>query len=107
MPDIFADDVGTRLTKTVQEPDATGALVVVDVSAATNLYFYFTDPTGATTQVTGSLKTDGTDGKVTYKRPTAWATPGPWKGSVRVVWSASDDYQSTEFEFTVRPARRP
>lgn len=107
MADVFADDIGTRITRTVQEVDATGALVAVDVSGAANVYFYLTDPTGATAQVAGSLKTDGTDGKVTFKRATAWAVPGTWEGYVRLVWDASNDFNSTPFDFTVKPDRRP
>lgn len=54
-------DIGIELLVTLTSND-----VAFDVSTATSVKFRFRKPSGTEVSKTGSLKTDGTDGKVRY-----------------------------------------
>lgn len=59
--EIHLNDVGTAFDVVVLDGD-----VPVDVSATTGIDYLFTKPDGTTVTKTGSKKTTGTDGRVTY-----------------------------------------
>ena len=59
--EIHVDDVGTRFLITVQDDG-----VAVDISSATARQINFKKPSATVLNRTGSLFTDGTDGKMYY-----------------------------------------
>ena len=59
--EIHVDDVGPRLLITVQDDG-----VAVDISSATARQINFKKPSATVLNRTGSLFTDGTDGKMYY-----------------------------------------
>jgi len=59
--EIHVNDVGTKFLATIKDND-----VVVDVSSATSITMIFKKPDDEIMQKTGTLESDGTDGKVYY-----------------------------------------
>lgn len=91
VPDLDAElhvnDVGTDLVVTVT--DETGA--AVNVATATNITVWLTKPDGTVLTKTGTLDTDGTDGKVKYTTQSGdLSVKGTWKIQAAVtIGSAS------------------
>ena len=73
--EIRIGDIGTDFIGTIQDGST-----VVDISGATVSNFVFMKPDGNHIEVTGSLFTDGTDGKLRYISVTGdLDTCGKWR----------------------------
>jgi len=84
------NDVGTILELTVKENGA-----VVDLSSQTALSIFLKKPSGTTASKTGTLTTDGTDGKFRYTTLTGDIDEtGTWTLQGKVVISAGTFYTS-------------
>ncbi len=99
MNTLQLNDVGTTFVLTVkeQDPDDPCTLVAVDISAATGMAVKFEKPDGTAISRTGTLNTDGLDGKMKYTtiagdidqagrwKVQAAAVIGGWNGRSEVV----------------------
>lgn len=81
--EIHVGDIGTAFIGTVK--DAGGN--IIDLSGASTLTITFEKPDASTTAKTGSLVTDGTDGKMQYATAAAsdLDQSGQWRWQGRVV----------------------
>ncbi len=64
--EVQYDAIGHILEVTAKKRDADGTLSVRDISGQTALAIYGEPPSGTVKTFTGSLTTDGTDGKFQY-----------------------------------------
>lgn len=99
---VHVGDVGTVLVLTVTENGA-----IVDLSSAVSLSLKFKAPDASVVTVTGTLNTDGTDGKIKYTHVTGdglFGIGGKWQAQAVMQWQPSGvlkTYNSSTFEFTV------
>lgn len=83
--EIHENDVGTELRITLVD-DSTP----VDVSGASSIIFVFKKPSGTMVEKTGSLYSDGTDGKVKYITESGFLDEdGEWKYQVELSIGSS------------------
>lgn len=93
--DIFEGDYGFAVEITIEQDGA-----ALDISDFTDYQMIFVDPTGATAAKTAALKTDGTDGIITYTmEEDVLDMAGIWKIYGRV--------SSASAESTSRPGYMP
>lgn len=93
-------DIGVELLVTLKDPDG----AVEDVSDASVIRFRFRKPDGTEISRTGSLKTDGTDGKVSYTSvENDFDQVGLWRYQVYVE-AGSTKRTSTQTSFRVQDA---
>ena len=101
---IYTGDVGTYFIVTLNDNDGTAS----DISDLSSVSFVFENPNGTTYTKTGSLYTDGTDGKVAY-RVTASDTglfdvAGCWKLKITTHFPSSYQFTANPIRFNVREA---
>lgn len=100
MTEVREYDIGVELLVTLT--DGTSAM---DVSTATTIQFRFAKPGGTEVTKTGTLKTDGSDGKVRYVSvEDDFDEQGIWRYQVRVILSGGQDLTSTVAKFKVTDA---
>lgn len=88
--EIHVGDVGTQLIMTVKDDGA-----VVDISAASDLDVIIRKPDGVSHTKSGTLYTDGTDGKMYYTSISGdFADAGNYKLQGKVVLSGGTYYTS-------------
>lgn len=94
--EIHIGDVGTLYIATIKDGSS-----IVDISSATDLKLVFKRPDGSVQEKTGSLFTDGTDGKVYYRAQSGFHDQvGDWEVQGQATigeWSGRSDVH----EFTV------
>lgn len=82
MDKIRNEDAGVQIIVTLYNPDGE----IVDVSSSSAIAFKFEKPDGSILETTGSLYSDGTDGKVDYTTQTGDIDQvGIWKYQVYVT----------------------
>lgn len=92
------NDEGTRITLVVRDDD----LAIVDIGDATTLQVNFHNPSGTLTQKTGTLTSDGSDGKYYYDTEAGFITPsGDWKVQGYIVTPAGE-WHTEIFDFKVK-----
>lgn len=99
---IQMGDVGVIIERTVKQKNATGVWVVVNLSTVSSVVLRLRSPSGVIKNFTGTLTTDGTDGKVQY---TTTATSdldeaGHWLGQFRLTFG-SGLQKTQKFHFDV------
>ena len=105
---MHTNDVGVRLLVTLQEKDADGRTVVVDVSAATVRKICLQKPDLSVIEFDASFYTTGVDGKIYYDTLAAdLDVAGSWKVAARVENTGVYNYRSTERVFTVKDSICP
>lgn len=88
--EIHVGDIGTELIITVKDDG-----VVVDISAATLLQIIIKKPNGISYTKTGTLYTDGTDGKMKYVSVDGdFSAPGNYKIQGKVTLTGGTYYSS-------------
>ncbi len=88
--EIHVGDVGTQLIMTVKDDGA-----VVNISSASDLDVIIRKPDGVSYSKTGTLYTDGTDGKMSYTSITGdFADAGNYKIQGKVVLGSGTYYTS-------------
>jgi hypothetical protein len=97
--EIHIADVGTQFIFTIQDGDD-----IVNIGAATTLDIIFHKPDGTNVTKTGSLYTDGTDGKITYTTDSVsfLDIAGNWKIQLYIVLGATS-WHTDIGQFTVYP----
>lgn len=97
MSDIHKGDVGTTFILTIMDGAA-----VIDISSASTMEIYLTDPALSKSTYTASHTTDGTDGKMEYATTAANVldTTGAWLWQGRVALP-SGDWKTDILSFTV------
>ena len=96
--EIHQYDIGTVFQLELQEDG-----VAVDVSAATDITFYFGAPSGATKTKTGQFVTDGSDGLVKYATiADDLDEVGPWQVQAKITMPAWEGHSSI-VQFAVYP----
>ena len=84
---IQKNDFGTVIRVTVQDLQANGSTLVLDVSAATTAQFILRKPSGAKLTKTTSFTTDGTDGNIEYTTIAGdMSESGDWKLQVYLIF---------------------
>ena len=98
-PEIHVGDVGTRFVTTVYDQDS----AIVPLQDSISIKFRFYKPDRVSVEKTGSLETDGTDGKTFYVSETGFFDiSGKWKYCV-IVQLAGGTWSSNWIEFDVYP----
>jgi len=96
--EIHVGDIGTAFEVTLEDCDG-----IVDLTGVSTIEYRFKDPSGTTTLKSGSVLTDGTDGKVVYNTVDGdLPTPGGWELQVRVVLPTGT-WHSNKEKFKVYP----
>ena len=95
--EIHKGDVGTKMLVTVTDCD-----VAVDISTADYLSIFIKKPDGTILTRTGTLETDGTDGKMHYVIVSGdLDVAGSYKLQGRVVFSGLSSYYTSTATFRV------
>jgi hypothetical protein len=95
--EIQEGDIGTKLLVTV-----TDCGTVVDISTATTLAIYIRKPDGTILSRTGTLETDGTDGKMYYITQAGdLDVAGSYKIQGRVIFQSGASYYTSKATFRV------
>lgn len=99
---IQMGDIGVIIERTIKQKNASGVWEVVDVSTATTVVLRVKAPSGTRQDFTGTLTTDGTDGKVQYTTATAndLDEAGHWQGQFRLTFPAGLQ-KTAKFHFDV------
>lgn len=93
---IHVDDIGTQIVLTIKDDDQ-----IVDISSASSLEFIIRKPDTTKHTKTGSLYTDGTDGKMYYASVAGdFDRPGKYKVQGKVTMN-SGVYYTSIFSFKV------
>lgn len=96
---IHTDEVGVYLRFTLQ--DETGT--TLDVSGCSSISIHLRAPDGTTSTKTGSLVTDGTDGRIEYQTEAGVIDQvGDWHYQARCVWASGVDLVGEAKSFNVR-----
>ena len=95
-PEIHIGDVGTQLISTIYNQDST----ILDVSPATLITFRIESPSNVSLEFSGSLYTDGTDGKCLWTSTDIFDEAGTWSYQVILVF-ASGTWNTNIVPFTV------
>ena len=95
-PEIHIGDVGTQMISTIYNQDGSA----LDVSPATSITFRIESPSNVSLDKTGSLYTDGTDGKVLYTTEDIFDESGQWNYQVILVFP-SGTWSTNIVPFTV------
>jgi hypothetical protein len=91
--EIHLNDVGTAFRATFKNQ----AGVVIDISSATTIEFLFLKPDKNLSVQTGTLFTDGKDGKAQYVSVSGFLDQkGIWKVQGYVAWGGSHWYSDIE-----------
>lgn len=99
---IQMGDVGVIIERTVKQKNASGVWVVVNLSTVSAVSLRLRTPTGIIKNFTGSLTTDGTDGKVQYVTVASsdLDEAGHWQGQFRLTF-VSGLQKTQKFHFDV------
>jgi len=100
--EIHVGDYGTIFEVTLIDPNTSSA---DDVSSANNKEFLFRNPAGTLTTVSGTFKTDGSDGIIQYTvldGDSIIESTGPWSLQIRIT-STAGQWTSEKENFTVFP----
>jgi hypothetical protein len=94
---VHVGDIGTIIRFTVKDDG-----VIVNLSSATTITFYLMDPGGNVANKTGTLTTDGTDGKIEYTTTTGVIDEaGTWTIQAKVAQSATPVLYTSKVELEV------
>jgi len=97
--EIHVGDAGTRFLVQVTDQDGN----ITDISSATSLVLTFQKPNGTEVSKTGTLFSDGTDGKLYYITDSTFLDiPGLWKIQAHIIYS-SNSWYSNIGNFAVKP----
>lgn len=99
--ELHIGDYGTIIEVTIIDPNTNSAQ---DISDADNKQFYFRNPAGTIINVSGTFKTDGSDGIVQYTVEDGDSVletyPGGWILQVEIE-STAGHWRSEKKQFTV------
>lgn len=95
-PEIHVGDVGTQFISTIYNQDSS----VLDISPATDITFRIESPTNVSLEFTGSLYTNGEDGKCLWTSTDIFNESGIWKYQV-ILTFPSGTWSTNIVPFTV------
>ena len=95
-PEIHVGDIGTQMISTIYNQDST----VLDISSATLITFRIESPSNVSLDFTGSLYTDGLDGKCLWTSTDIFDEAGTWSYQVILVFT-SGTWSTNIVPFTV------
>ena len=95
-PEIHIGDIGSQFISTIYNQDSS----ILNVSSVVTITFRIKSPSNVSLDVSGSLYTDGTDGKVLYTATDIFDEAGIWNYQV-ILTFASGTWSTNIIPFTV------